>query len=98
MSARCGGDVRRGKVRRLRARDGDLCTLCGCLIDFSLRPNDPGAVSLDHVVPRVHGGGSRVSNLRLAHRACNSRRGSSPDRIPQTEPVPEHELSERYAG
>lgn len=35
---------------------------------------------MDHVIPRAKGGSNAVENLRLAHRRCNSRRGS---RVPE---------------
>ena len=34
------------------------------------------AETVDHVVPRSRGGTNEASNLRLAHRRCNGRRGS----------------------
>ncbi|MGX9349179.1 HNH endonuclease [Microbacterium sp. KNMS] len=52
--------------------DGWHCWLCEGAVDRSLigsasiwRP------SLDHVVPRVHGGSDELDNLRLAHWWCN---------------------------
>lgn len=63
-------------VARIRKRDGDHCWLCRGLIDFDLDPNDQMAKSLDHVKPRAAGGRTVLSNLRLAHRLCNVRRGS----------------------
>ena len=68
------------KVRRqvafLRKRDGDDCWLCLLPIDFAIADiNDPMHCSRDHVVPRAAGGGRGVSNMRLAHRHCNARRG-----------------------
>jgi 5-methylcytosine-specific restriction endonuclease McrA len=32
----------------------------------------------EHIVPRVYGGSKRVSNLTLACRKCNQRKGSQP--------------------
>ena len=55
--------------RKLRAmvlaRDGGVCWLCG----------RPGADSVDHVVPRVLGGGDTAWNMRAAHQRCNQQRG-----------------------
>lgn len=45
-----------------------MCWLCGVM----------GADTIDHVVPLTRGGDNEPSNLRPAHRACNSRKG---DRI-----------------
>lgn len=67
----------RGRVARIRriasvraivfARDRGLCHLCG-------KPVARESMSLDHVVPRSHGGTNDVANLRCAHLHCNQRR------------------------
>lgn len=49
----------------LRLPRGGVCHLCG----------EPGADTLDHVVPLSRGGSNGVGNLRPAHRGCNSRKG-----------------------
>lgn len=66
-------------VTRLLARDGDRCPICGEVLDRRVRdPDDPRYVTFDHVTPVSRGGVTRLDNLRLAHRACNERRGSDP--------------------
>jgi hypothetical protein len=65
------------QLAALADRDGWVCWLCDGAIDPSLARSLPGAASIDHVVPRSRGGTSDLRNLRLAHRRCNSRRGSS---------------------
>ncbi len=45
---------------------GGVCWLCG----------KPGADTKDHVRPLSKGGTNDPSNLRPAHRACNSRKGA----------------------
>jgi 5-methylcytosine-specific restriction endonuclease McrA len=45
---------------------GRVCWVCG----------EPGADSIDHVVPISEGGTHTLDNLRPAHRACNSRRNA----------------------
>jgi len=57
-------------------RDGWRCWLCGGAVDRDVPPSFPGAPSVDHVVPRARGGTGTAANLRLAHRRCNTRRGS----------------------
>lgn len=47
-------------------RDGGICHLCG----------KPGADTADHVTPKASGGSDDPSNLRAAHRACNSAKGA----------------------
>jgi 5-methylcytosine-specific restriction endonuclease McrA len=60
-----------GGPKRLRALVfalyGDRCWLCG----------QPGATSVDHVVPMSKGGAwFDVANMRPAHLACNQSRGN----------------------
>lgn len=61
---------------RLAARDGWSCWLCGGGIDPSAIPTSPVSATVDHLVPRSRGGSNDPTNLRLAHRRCNNRRGS----------------------
>jgi len=58
-------------LRALYDRDLRLCWICGLFVSET-------AASRDHVVPRSHGGTRAPSNLRLAHKLCNSRRGNGP--------------------
>jgi 5-methylcytosine-specific restriction endonuclease McrA len=46
-----------------------VCHLCGCAIE-------PGEGTRDHVVPLRFGGTNDPSNLKPAHRACNSAKGA----------------------
>lgn len=67
-----------GKRRRLAIyeRDGWECKICGDPVDPSADPiTGDLAPSLDHIVARSVGGDDSDSNLRCAHRVCNSRRG-----------------------
>ena len=57
-------------------RDGFACWLCGGPVDMSADPCSDMFASLDHVVPRSRGGSDDPSNLRCAHRLCNSLRGA----------------------
>jgi hypothetical protein len=61
-------------------RDDWVCWLCDRRVDPQAPAGSPAAPSVDHVMPRAHGGGSAPDNLRLAHRRCNTRRGS---RVPE---------------
>jgi 5-methylcytosine-specific restriction endonuclease McrA len=71
---RLGSDQHRSKLRRLINRDGLVCWVCGEAIDPDAPLNAPGQVSIDHVVPRRLGGRHELSNLKLAHKACNEQR------------------------
>lgn len=48
------------------------CGICGRPVDFSLRYPDPMSKTVDHIIPINRGGHpSDLSNLQLAHLACN---------------------------
>lgn len=51
-------------------RDGLACSYCGDAVE------NGAALSLDHVVPHIHGGTNEVSNFVTCCRKCNSTRGS----------------------
>jgi 5-methylcytosine-specific restriction protein A len=65
--------------RRIRlqviARDGGICQLCGGLVQGEDRD-----AHVDHIVEKADGGSDAMSNLRLVHRSCHSRRHAS-DRL-----------------
>ena len=50
------------------AEEAGICHLCG----------KPGANTVDHLVPVIHGGQDTRENLRAAHGRCNYRRGARP--------------------
>jgi 5-methylcytosine-specific restriction endonuclease McrA len=62
-------------------RDGWTCHLCNKSVPQNTQwSNDdwqPDYPTLDHVVPRSHGGTDQPSNLRLAHMLCNTLRGTT---------------------
>lgn len=66
------------RVDRLRVfeRDNWACSLCGRGVDSSLPPRDDWGPTIDHVVPISQGGPHTFDNLRLAHRSCNTARGT----------------------
>ena len=66
-----------GRTQIIGARDGWVCWICERGVDASLRYPDPHAASQDHVVPLSKGGSDDDANLRLAHFACNVRRGAT---------------------
>lgn len=70
--------TRNPKRQRLRVmvltRDRGVCWLCGL----------NGATTVDHIVPRSHGGSDDPSNLAAAHAGCNYSRGNRPPAVPFT--------------
>ena len=65
------------RVTFLAVADEDAwsCWLCGDDVDQAARAG-PWSGTVDHVIPRNRGGATEVANLRLAHRRCNTQRGS----------------------
>ena len=57
----------------LRVLDGDACTWCGGLIDFTSRKN----FDVDHWKPVSKGGTSEIDNLDLMHKSCNQSKGDT---------------------
>lgn len=56
-------------TKYIAIRDDFNCHLCRTKV----RPKD---CSSDHIIPHSYGGGYEESNLRLAHKRCNSSRGN----------------------
>jgi|SRR3990172_6933171 len=70
-SKRCLWSGRKITVYEIWKRDHGTCSLCGRYVSLE-------EASRDHVTPRHDGGRTTFSNIRLAHRNCNSRRGHMP--------------------
>lgn len=69
-------------VQRLYQRDGGTCWLCGGACDWKDYVEDNGTIicgdnypSIDHVIPLSKGGKHSWSNVKLAHRLCNTVKG-----------------------
>lgn len=76
--SRSGLDHRayRRATKRLRATNA-TCWICGTPIDRTLPYTHPMSWTADHVKPRSKGGALiDTTNLRAAHRRCNSARGN----------------------
>lgn len=52
----------------IRLRDEGLCGICGLVVAVDKQ-------SLDHIMPIALGGTHEPTNVQLAHRRCNSRKG-----------------------
>jgi 5-methylcytosine-specific restriction endonuclease McrA len=57
------------------ARDGWRCHLCGRAVNPALSGAHARGPTIDHLVPVSQGGSDEPTNVRLAHRECNTRRG-----------------------
>jgi hypothetical protein len=61
----------------LRARDGDLCCICGKLMDFTLPRTHQRAPTIEHKIPKAAGGRTTLDNCGLAHGyPCNHAKGA----------------------
>jgi len=58
-------------IRAIVERDGANCFFCQKPVPRSDR-------TVEHLVPRAHGGPNHLSNLFLAHKDCNNAAGSLP--------------------
>lgn len=61
-------------LRRRIAATKANCHICGLAIDYKLPHLDPGAFVIDHVTPLKLGGADDISNVKAAHRECNSKK------------------------
>lgn len=74
--------VKNGKVNwdisieRLMKRDGCNCYLCGERVDMNVDTNDDRYPSIEHVIPVCKGGTHTWGNVKLAHRGCNTAKGT----------------------
>lgn len=71
----CKRDYAKYKMsaRELAQRDGTDCGICHQPIDMTLTRAAGGldCPSVDHILPRAHGGSHEPANLQLAHLRCN---------------------------
>lgn len=59
----------RQRIAAVIKRDGRACFYCGLDVE-------EGEETLEHIVPRAHGGPHHVANLALAHEPCNQEAGN----------------------
>jgi 5-methylcytosine-specific restriction endonuclease McrA len=63
-------------LRDFARRHGWVCFWCGEPVRDDVDTSHPLGPTREHLVPASRGGSRRAENLRLAHKACNHRRGS----------------------
>lgn len=87
MGSKMGMREKHNRQNRLWDIQDGVCAHCGYAMPHpeALRADGrmtcDNAPSLDHVIPRSRGGVSALSNLVLAHRRCNEKRGDG--RLPK---------------
>lgn len=63
-------------MAELISRSGSRCHLCTKPVDASLSGMHPLGPTIDHILPLSAGGADCSTNVALAHRQCNLRRGA----------------------
>jgi len=78
MATGRSGRTWRELVARVKAMYPNVCHLCGQDIDLSLHHHDPLSFTVDHLIPISidPSKAEDLSNLRPAHKTCNSRKGN----------------------
>ena len=82
------------RVDQIGDRDGWRCWLCDEVVDARMSVNDPRGPSVDSVSTRSRGKAKGAVIERLAHRACNTRKGAVtpvvpwPERLFVVDPAP----------
>lgn len=72
------------RLQRKILTESRVCWLCGYEIDMRLPATHAMSATVDHVVPLSQGGNPLdPTNLRPAHRRCNSVKGDRPA-LPRT--------------
>ena len=66
--------ARANRFRKALAKTKANCHICGRPIDYTLHYLDPKSFVVDHVKPLKLGGEDAISNVKAAHRDCNSKK------------------------
>lgn len=74
---------------RAQGRDGPVwlgkCIHCNARLRVSLHGETGGLATIEHIVPRHHGGDDSVGNLALACARCNHQKGKRLDNKKRTD-------------
>lgn len=54
-----------------------VCDYCGDPISPTYQAPHPLSMSVDHIIPKAHGGPDELSNTRLRHLGCNASAGAN---------------------
>ena len=71
----------RCKLQQVRGRATWVgrCSHCRARLTIPLDAREPASATLEHIVPRTHGGTDALDNLTLACGACNHHKGRTLD-------------------
>lgn len=74
----------------------NTCGICGCPVDFDLKPPHPLSPCIDHIIPVSKGGHpSDMDNLQLAHMTCNRQKSDKFSMKNSTEEQPSKVIGNR---
>jgi 5-methylcytosine-specific restriction endonuclease McrA len=62
------------------------CIHCGSKLALDLTGRPLSSASLEHILPRTHGGNDALENLAIACRRCNLQKGYRLDSRPKSDP------------
>jgi 5-methylcytosine-specific restriction endonuclease McrA len=75
---------------RVSDREGEYwvgkCIHCQSRVSVPLDWSEPAHATLEHIVPRTHGGGDDLENLAVACQRCNQGKGKRLDHRPRNDP------------
>jgi 5-methylcytosine-specific restriction endonuclease McrA len=84
--AESDSECRLQRVRGQRAWIG-RCIHCRRRLVVPLDPREPASATLEHIVPRTHGGSDALDNLALACPSCNHEKGRRLDHRALNDPT-----------
>jgi 5-methylcytosine-specific restriction endonuclease McrA len=75
---------------RVSHRDGEYwvgkCIHCQSRVSVPLAANEPAHATLEHIIPKTHGGSDALENLAVACQRCNQGKGTRLDHRPRHDP------------
>ena len=63
-------------LQLLCERDHGICAICGKPVNMETDACNNEYGSIDHIIPLAKGGTHTWDNVQLAHRVCNSKKGT----------------------
>lgn len=67
-------DILTRDTHEIFKKAGYKCSHCG--------ESDPAKLTIDHIIPQIHGGSDHPDNLQSLCQSCNSRKGAGPNENP----------------